>query len=277
MNKIAIGISCWNRPEYFEKLLASLQANILDLENVDTHLFIDGDICLFTGERRTEKELLYKNIQLFQNALIPNKFMHIRSLNVSVAINQYEMMQMLTSIYPQIIFLEDDVVVSPNFVAIMKNVLTQFENDDRVFSISPSFKLYCKKEETELYRDAIKFAEGHFWAEAIWTKKWEKILPRFREYIDIVNKKPYPQRDGGKINALFSKHGRAMSATSQDNAKDWAISLSGMKRARLVVNRATGIGEHGMHATKEKLAKSGDGNNQIYVFEDDKKIKFRII
>lgn len=277
MNKVAIGIACWNRPQYFSQLLSSLEANLLDLENVDTHLFIDGDICAFTGEQKTDKKLIYENISLFQKALIPNKTMHVRSLNVSVAIHQFEMMKMLTSIYDKIIFLEDDVVLSPNFVAVMKQLLNQFENDEKIFSISSGFKLMCKPTETEQYKDAIKSSEGHFWAEAIWTKKWNKILPRLQQYMDIVYQKSYMQRDHGKIKTLFENGGRVMSATSQDNAKDWAISLSGMTRARLVVNRATGIGDVGVHSTHEKLKKFGDGHNKIYVFDDEKKMKFRVI
>lgn len=277
MNKTALAIVCWNRPDYFSKLITSLESNLDDLSDVDIHLFVDGDICAFTGERMTDKEPIYKNISIFQNALLPNKFLYTRTLNVSVAIHQFQMMQMLTPIYERIIFLEDDVVVSPNFVVLMLKALDQFNNDDRIFSVSPGFKLMCKPGEEELYRDALRFTEGHFWAEAIWSKRWRVILPRLQEYMDIVSTRAYRQRDNQKINALFSRYGRTMSATSQDNAKDWAISVSGLKRARFMVNRATGIGEEGLHSTKEKLRKSGDGFNKIQVFDDDKKLKFRII
>lgn len=277
MNKTAIAIACWNRPDYFTQLMTSLEANLLEMEDVDTHMFIDGDICALTGEMRTDKQLIYQNIQIFQKALIPNKTMHVRSLNVSVAVHQFQLMQMLTPIYDRIIFLEDDVVVSPNFVGVMKKLLDQFENNNDVFSISPGFKLMCKKEEVEEYKDAIKFTEGHFWAEAIWTKKWNKILPRYEQYIKIVSEKPYKERDNQRIMKLFRDHGRAMPATSQDNAKDWAISLSGMKRARLIANRATGIGDTGFHSTPEKLKHSGDGHNPIHVFDNEKTFNFRII
>lgn len=277
LNKTAIAIACWNRPEYFRQLMMTLESNLLEMEDVDTHMFIDGDICAFTGEQRTDKKLIYENISIFQKALIPNKTMHIRSLNVSVAVHQFQLMQMLTPIYDRIIFLEDDVVVSPNFIGVMKALLEQFENDESVFSISPGFKLLCKKEEVEKYKDALKFTEGHFWAEAMWTKKWNKILPRYQQYMDIVSQKAYVNRDHQRINKLFIDHGRKMAATSQDNAKDWAISLSGMKRARLIANRATGIGDSGVHSTPDKLKHSGDGHNPIQVFDNEKMFNFRLI
>jgi len=67
-------------------------------------------------------------------------------------------------------------------------------------------------------------------------------------------------------------------ATSQDNAKDWAISRTKMKRARFIINRATGVGNEGVHSTAAKLARSGDGHNQIYILKDERLIdNFRIV
>lgn len=277
MKNIALTIACWNRPQYFQQLMSSLEANILELENVDIHLFVDGGIDKFTGEPVADKQKIQENISIFQKAILPNKTLHARSLNVSIAIHQFEMMQMLTSVYDKIIFLEDDVVVSPNFVGVMKCLLKQYEKDPKIFSISSGFKPLCKPEDVEGHKDKLKLSEGHFWAEAMWSEKWRKIVPLLEKYMEIVSEKPYKQRDHQRIKNLFSTTGRAMPATSQDNAKDWAIYLSGMKRARLIVNRSTGIGDEGFHSTKEKLAHSGDGHNKIYVFDNEKRLNFTLI
>jgi hypothetical protein len=277
MKRIALGISCWNRPQYFQQLIKSLESNVLGLENIDSHLFIDGNACAFTNEKLTEQKLIDECIATWDKALLPHKQIHKRFLNIGTGIHQYEMMQFLTNVYEKIIFLEDDVVVSPNFVAIMKNLLNKYESDNSIFSISPSFKLMCKPNETEKYKNVMKFSEGHFWAEAIWSHKWKRILPKYLEYINIIYERPYRSRDSQRIKDLFIRGGRGMLATSQDNAKDWAISQTEMKRARLVVNRATGIGDEGIHSTKAKLAQSGDGHNQIYVFNDDPTIDFVLI
>jgi hypothetical protein len=278
MNKVAIGIACWNRPHYFKELVKSLDENLIDLFDVDTHLFIDGEICKFTGVSKTDKSLIDECIRIFDESFIPNKTKHVRNNNVSVAINQFEMMQDLFSSYEKVIFLEDDIVLSKNFVYLMKRVLDQFRLEDYIFSVSPGFKLLCDNSKLAENISRLKISEGHFWAEAMWAHKWQKIIPKMNSYMDIVSQKPYNERNGQKIKHLFEMGGRSMSATSQDNAKDWAISTSGMKRARMIINRATGIGDIGVHSTREKLAHFGDGHNKIYVLDGERSIeRFEVV
>lgn len=279
--KIGLAIACWNRPQYFSQLIMSLEENILEFKNVESHLFLDGNQCAFNGNMTTDQKLIDECAKTWEKSIIPNKYLHKREWNVSIAINQFELMQMMTSVYEKIIFLEDDVIVSPNFLLVMKSVLDQYHNDEQIFSVSPGFKLLCnpKDQETILKNyDAIKMGEGHFWAEATWSYKWKRIVPHLKKYMEIVYQSPYKDRNNQKIRRLFVDGGRGMPATSQDNAKDWAISLSGMKRARMVVNRATGIGDIGIHSTKQKLMHSRDGHNTIPVDPREKSIKkWRIV
>ena len=274
MKKVGLCIVCWNRPKYFQQLITSLEANRISLDRVDCHLFVDGNMCMFTNIKMTDDKLIEECIDIWNKALLPQKQLHKRFNNASVAIHQFEMMQYMTSIYDHVIFLEDDVVVSPNFVAIMKNVLRSYHNNKDVFSVSPGFKLLCDKKYLDESSNKMVFTEGHFWTEAIWSHKWKKIVPKMKEYINIVERKPYISRDSKRIIALFTAGGRTMPASSQDNAKDWAISRTKMRRVRLVVNRATSIGEKGIHSTKEKLLKSGEGHNKIPVFENEDKFEF---
>jgi len=77
------------------------------------------------------------------------------------------------------------------------------------------------------------------------------------------------------IKRLFAKDQVHALTTSQDAGKDWAITKSGYKRARLVVNRATGIGDEGIHSTPAKLNATRDGHNKVYSFGDE--VSFEII
>lgn len=96
-------------------------------------------------------------------------------------------------------------------------------------------------------------------------------------YYNIVKDSPYKQRDEGAIKNLFSNGGIKMITTSQDQGKDWAIMKTGMKRVRLIVNRATGIGDYGIHSTPAKLKQTKDGHNKIYAFEEELMInKFKL-
>ena len=140
--KIGVGIISWNRAQYLKQLVDSLENN--NLSDCDFHLFQDGSRCKFTGNIVANPKDISNSIKVFYDSKLPNKKYHIREKNVSVAINQFEAMNFLSLHYDKFIFLENDVVVSPNFIVVMKKVLDQFENDKRVACISPSFRLYCK-------------------------------------------------------------------------------------------------------------------------------------
>lgn len=273
--RIAVGIISWNRPKYLEQLIKTLEAN--DCSEVDFHLFQDGVACKFTGDKLTEPDKIIESIEIFYKSKLPNKHYHIRDENVSAAINQFEAMRVLYENYPRFIFLENDVIVSPNFIVIMKKLLNQFEKDERIACISAGLGLLCKEDKVKENLDKLAFKRGHFWAEGCWAEKWKVIEKEYLAYYNIVKDKPYRKRDEGAIRNLFGNSGIKMLATSQDNGKDWAIIKTGMKRARLVVNRATGIGDYGMHSTPARLKATKDGHNKIYAFNEESKIeKFRL-
>ncbi len=278
MKKLGIGIISWNRPQYLKQLIRSLVANNLD--DTEFHLFQDGAICKFTGRRVAKDESIIESVAMFTNSSLPHRQVHERADNASIAINQYEAMHYLSEKYDHFIFLENDVVVSPNFIHLMREVLKQFENDERVASISPSFKLYCKEEDIKGNIDKLAFWEGHFWAEACWGKKWKKVEEKYIGYYNIVKNAPYKRRSSTLILKLFNdsnlpnRHG----ISSQDAGKDWAIKMAGMKRARFVVNRATGIGDYGVHCTPEVLKRHGEGHNTIYSPKEELDItEFKIV
>lgn len=103
------------------------------------------------------------------------------------------------------------------------------------------------------------------------------MLVNYEPYYDIVNKTSYKTRSGKKITELFHKYHHNTSITSQDAGKDFAIRMSKYKRARFIVNRATGIGTTGFHNTPKKEKKVGDCNNEIFVDEGDRDIKQLIL
>jgi len=269
--KIGVGIISWNRPQYFKELLVSLERNTLD--DLEFHLFQDGHICKFTGTEKTKKSLVKESIKLFEKSKLPKKKVHLQKKNVSVAINQFEAMRFLMKNYEQFIFLENDIVVSKNFFGLMKRVLIQFENDSRIACISPGFRRKCYEENMDYFANKLMLTDGHFWAEACWSKKWKLVEDEYMAYYNIVQHRPYGQRDNASILALFKRSGIKRAATSQDNGKDWAILKSGMRRARFIVNRATGIGDYGIHSTPQKMKKMGDGHNKIYEFKGEVEFK----
>ena len=119
--KLRIRIISFNRPDYLKQLIKSLEKN--DFSDTCFHLFQDGFICKFTDKKVAKPKDIGDSIKIFYSSKFPNKNYHIRDKNVSVAINQFEAMQVLCKNYKYFIFIENDVIVSPYFVSIMKKLL----------------------------------------------------------------------------------------------------------------------------------------------------------
>lgn len=265
--KLGIAIVAWRRAKYLKQLIESLEKN--NLEDVDFHLFVDGHLCRFSQRKVCEITDVEKTIEVFEKSNLPNKNVHRQEYNVGPAINQYETMELMSKNYERFLFLENDIVVSKNFVAMMKKALEEFKDNEQIACISPGFRLKCYPEEIDMYKDKLMFSDGHFWAEAFWSKKWELIKIEYMPYYEYVRNVPYMQRDMNAIDRLFRSTGIPRYATSQDNGKDWAILRAGLRRARFVVNRATGIGDYGIHSTPKKLQQTGDGHQEIFDFDDE--------
>ena len=276
--KIGVGITSWNRPNYLKRLLDSLEKN--NSSEAEFHLFQDGSVCRFTGQAVAKDKDISESMLVFRKSLLPRKQIHWQIDNVGVGINEFEAMRYLSRVYRYYIFLEDDVVVSPNFITLMKRVLIQFENDKRIACISPSFRPYCKESEIEENIDKLIFSAGHFWAEACWGEKYKEIEKEHLPYYSIIETRPHHSRDEGKILALFENTGlpNPNGNTSQDAGRDWAIKRTSMRKARFVVNRATGIGDYGIYGTPEKLKATGDGHNPVYSSDNELAIKeFKLV
>lgn len=270
LSTIGIAVLAWNRPDYLRATLQALAKNNLD--DTEIHLFLDGHICKFTGNEITDKTLVDGAEAVFKK-VFPDGTVHRRKHNVSIAINQYDAMRYMCDNYKSFLFTEDDVVVSPHWLDIVRVLRTQYANNSEVACISPSFRLYCDTGDKEKHEDKLIVTGGHFWNELIWSEKWREVTHWFDQYYQHTKDRPYKQRNHGAIHSLFREYDYDSSVTSQDAGKDWAIKASGKKRLRLVVNRATGIGDYGYHSTPDKLKKFMDGHNDIWVSDSELKIK----
>ena len=259
--KIGVGITAWNRPQYFSQMVASLERN--DTSDTEFHLFQDGVNCRYTGEPQCTEESVRDSLDVFKNSKLPKKFVHAWPDNVSIAINQYETMKFLRENYEYFIFMEDDIVLSKNFMPLMKVALEQFKDHAEVASISPGFRMLCSSdsESAKRYLDKMVFSEGHFWVEGCWSHKWERVEKEFMPYYKLITANPYRKKElvERQIKRLFLDGGRSMMHVSQDQGKDWAIWRTGLKRLRMMINRATGIGDIGFHNTPSNVAAAEAG------------------
>lgn len=270
--KLGVAIFVFDRPHYFRRLLASLEENTY-LHDTDFHFFRDGAVNKFSGRRIGRPASLRRNLEMARQARLPNKHFHVREENVGVGIQQFETYESMTQWYDVVLMLEDDIVVSPHYLRVMRVLFDSIVEMEDVFSASSSFVKLCAKDNVADHLDKMVRKRVQQWGEIFASSKWPCIRTPFLEYYDLIENVDFTARPHAKILELYDRHRFASGATSQDAARDMAISVVGMTRIRLVVNRALYIGAKGLYCTPAHYQKMGWAHQEPYVFPEDETIE----
>ncbi len=239
------------------------------LDNLDFHLFQDGAVNFKSGRLVGSADGITRSVRVFNASGLPRKTVHAIVRNVGIALNQHRALEYLVMRYPWVVLLEDDIVLSPYYLRLCRVLFAQLEARDDVASFCLGFKKLCAHHQVQANKNMIMLNCGHWWGEALWSSKWARIRPFFAEYIDLVSDCDYEARPHEAIATLFEKRGWPAMGTTQDAAKDMAISAAGMERARAVVNRGISIGDQGQHFTPQLFRALGFHDQKPYVFESD--------
>jgi hypothetical protein len=276
--KLGIGLISYDRPHYFKQVIESLEKQTY-LQNTDFHLFQDGAKNKFSGRCGAYRRNIKSCIDVFTNSKLPNKGYHINKLNVGNAINQFEAVEYLSKKYDYFMIIEDDVILSTNYLRMIRILIEQYLlEDNNIFSLGLSFTRLCKLQDINQNLNKVKLQNMHWWAECWRSKNWLKIKPYFIQYYNLVKAVDYMRRDPFIIKRFFHSHGFNIPQTSQDAGKDFALFKTGLKRLTTVVNRGFYIGEVGMHFRPQTYKRFRLGEQKPFEFESDKIIdRFELI
>jgi len=276
--RLGISVMAWNRPYYLKQCLDSLAAN--DLTDCDVHLWQDGAVCHITGKRLTCDGLIDESEAVFAAASLPRKQAHRQQRNIGVAAQRATLMPWMAEHYEQFFCLDDDVILGPHCVAMIRKALAQFADDPRVVSISPGMRLKCPPGQWRQHLDAVTFPMYHAWADAYWRDKWALMWPGYMAYYDIIKSYPYRQFSeyADKVAAWAQPLGMSASVSSDESIAR-AAKMAGMKRWCFVVNRATGIGDYGINCRPDLVDLVGHSMHQpIYAPDEELEIeRFRVV
>ncbi len=123
-----IGISTYGRADHLRRTVEALQRNTLARES---------EVFFFSDAPRQGDESRVREVRAFLRTVDGFKAVHIleRTENSRIANNRGGM-EMLLDRYGKVIFLEEDVVTAPGFLAFMNGALSFYENDERIGSVS---------------------------------------------------------------------------------------------------------------------------------------------
>ena len=266
---IGVGILAFNRPQYLRRLLISLEMQT-DLSGCEFHLFLDGAINQTTGVQYAYQKDIDACERLFERARLPNKHIHTQEQNVGISIASLELTDTLASTYERIMQLEDDVVLSPDWLYLARILYGELEEHPDVYSFNPGFRRYGTHADDAANLGRITYTWNHMWCECFTADRWARIRDYYMEYHAYVVEEDYIERMDGPVREFFDGLGmREGLACSQDGGREMAIVRSGMCRAQCAVNRALGIGQYGIHFTPELYAEMGFARQVPFMFKSD--------
>ena len=126
--------------------------------------------------------------------------------NLGLATSVINGVTSILKIHDQIIVLEDDLLLAPNFLDFMNQSLRLYERSKEVFSISGfSFNF---RSPVHYHYDGYFLTRGWSWGWATWKDRWDKIDWQIADYpVFSKNKKLQKQFSGGgsDLNAMLKK------------------------------------------------------------------------
>ena len=245
--KLAVAIMSFNRPHYFDKVLQSI--NQQTDKDVDFYLFQDGAINQYSWRKCANQSDINKNLELY-NFYIPEGQVYNQSSNVGIAENFNFAENVLFSVknYDAVLFLEDDLVLSPWYISIIKKMLEAYNETevgmvcaygDHNISLDAQFK----------YPNMVKPID-HLWGYATTKDSWKQRKPYYDEWFNqFIRGKDYVTRDHRKIFEWYNKIGFKTLASSQDAARTIAMLRACQIGVATVTNNGEYIGQIGQHGT----------------------------
>ena len=200
MNFAPIIIFCYNRPIHLKALIDSLLLNSLAKES---HLFIFSDG--FKGKSDFSDVMLVrdviKNIEGFKKITIVE-----RSYNFGLGNSVIDGVSRVFEEYDNVIVLEDDLLVSSDFLQFMNEGLLFYENESRIFCVSGfNFKFQLPK----TYLDEVYVLPricSYGWG--TWKDRWSKVdwsMEYFPQFIEDKSQREMYEKGGEDLTLILLK------------------------------------------------------------------------
>ena len=211
MNPAPIIVFTYKRTDTLEKLIASLLTNGLASETT-LYIFSDGskndtDVQTVNEVRDYVKTIAgFKQIEYF-----------FADRNLGLAASIIFGVSKVFETADAAIILEDDLIVTRNFLIFMNQALQRYRSEKKAFSVSGySFNLGNSKGTAD---DSYFLNRGWSWGWATWKDRWDDIDWLVSDYNEFSNNK--------KLKAVFNKGGTDLTSMLQKQMTgkldSWAI------------------------------------------------------
>jgi len=268
-----INIFAHSRPHYLQRCLDSIKQQTVKPWSVT--VWVDGVENKFSGRRTCRPEDHEKVIEVAENHPVVTD-LQVMDENLGVAIMQFEVYEDLChrrDLHRFHTFLDDDVVLGPDYLRLTELLIPWLIEDDTLFSATPAFRRTVALDRIPFHLDTVEYGEFNWIGYVMDLGKWDTVREHFKPYMKLVEGVDYAMRPHEAIRKLTHGNGWMKPHTSQDCGKDMALHLAGMRRLRCSVNRGFYIGEEGVHGTKTLYQAQGWHEHTPYHFPTDANLK----
>lgn len=206
-----IVIFAYKRKDLLDSLILSLQRNEL-AKISDLFVFVDGP-------RNEVEHTQVLEVKRYVEELTGFKSVHnsFSRENKGLAISVISGVTEVISMYGKAIVLEDDLIVTPNFLSYMNQCLDVYETNSNIFSIC-GFGL-ALNHPRDYKGDVYLFGRSSSWGWATWKNRWDTVDWELKDWADFSKNR--------KSVHSFNKNGSDMfsllKASKEGRNSSWAI------------------------------------------------------
>lgn len=242
-----IAILSFNRPDYLRPVLASLRPQVGEQDRIV--LFQDGGWNRWSSRQKGRAELIAQCVSIFRRA-IPWGDVVEASENLGIALN-YERAErhLFEGLQAEkALFLEDDLVLSRNYLGVIGQLLDIAERDPRIAYVSAYGDFWAsRRDQRRRAGDLIPMHEN--WGAALTRRAWLAERPFRKQYLELVADCDYSRRNHKAIDAFYAARGWDKVVSSQDASRWIGCVERGEVRVTTFACHARYIGKQGEHST----------------------------
>jgi hypothetical protein len=263
MNQVPIAVMAFNRPHYLSQVLDSLLTQH-GLGDRPVFLFQDNAVNAYSGVRHAEDADIAASIAVFRERF-PRGEVRLAEHNLGVAEN---FLRAETFVFTELnaevcYFLEDDMVLSPHYLAMLDEIYGFVAGAERVGYFAAYGKHTMPLEEQRERATAMQRLEHH-WAFGLTRKHWLELHRWMEPYYGFVVGRDYHKRPHQEVLRYFRERGFPLTGSAQDGIKKVGTYALGHISINTYACFGKYIGAHGLHLRPKMYEQRGYGTTVLY-------------
>lgn len=257
---LGVVLYAFSRPDYLIQVIESLKRNKFPPEH--THVFIDGMINAWSGEMKGDPGKIHECRSMVTRLLGRKVNLWTAACNYGVGLMQHFGMDMVLNKlgYHAAIFLEDDLVLSPNYIETLRSFIPILEASPMLSSVQGGYrKTEGARKDDLMVLDAQRH-HVHYWGWLTTRAKYLVIKPAYdKATAELFGNVDYSHRNkSNKLHQWFVAQGEPPTHKSQDWVRDVCFRKAGMSfKLVCAMRRSAPIGEWGLHSSPQLFRSMG--------------------